>query len=82
MKNTKNIFAAALMAMTVVTFANANNNDEKIKSFGVVNTLPANVPVLDTPAPQPEKNTIEINKHNATQKATIVGLQLKSQSAK
>ncbi|REA56611.1 hypothetical protein DSL64_26165 [Dyadobacter luteus] len=76
MKNTKNIFAAALMAMTVVTFANAA--DEKAKTAVVVNTLPANVPALETPAPQVAKNTTEINnKYNANQKAAIVELTFK-----
>lgn len=75
MKNTKNIFAAALMAMTVVTSANAS--DEKAKTTVVVNTLPANVPALETPAPQVTKNTTEINKYNANQKAAIVELTFK-----
>ncbi|HEV7378832.1 MAG TPA: hypothetical protein VGN64_03510, partial [Dyadobacter sp.] len=80
--NTKNIFAAALMAMTVVTFANANSVDEKIKNVVAVNTLPANVPAIETPAPQVAKNTIEINKYNAGQKAAIVELNLKGNTTK
>ena len=82
MKNTKNIFAAALMALTFVTYANANTTaytvEEKVKVSGLSKALPTSLPVLESPAPQKAKNSIDTNNHSASQKAAIVGLQLKS----
>jgi hypothetical protein len=87
MKNAKNIIAAVLMTMTIATYANANTTintsvDEKGKVSAVINTLPTSLPVLETPAPQVVKSSNDTNKHNAIQKAAIVELKLKSQSAK
>jgi hypothetical protein len=82
MKNTKNLFVAALMAMTLTTYANANTTaytvEEKVKVSGLNKALPASLPALDSPAPQKAKNSVDTNNHSATQKAAIVGLQLKS----
>ncbi|MCF0041758.1 hypothetical protein [Dyadobacter fanqingshengii] len=82
MKNTKNLLVAALMAMTFATYANANNSaytvEEKLKVTGLSKVLPASLPVLESPAPQKAKNSVDTNNHSATQKAAIVGLQLKS----
>jgi len=87
MKNAKNIIAAAMMAMTIATYANANTNinttvEEKSKVTAAINTLPASLPVLESPAPQVVKSSNDTNKQNAVQKAAIVELQLKSQSTK
>lgn len=82
MKNTRNMLVAALMAMTIATYANANNSaytlEEKVKVTGLSKALPASLPVLESPAPQKAKNSVDTNNHSATQKAAIVGLQLKS----
>ncbi|MCF2488897.1 hypothetical protein [Dyadobacter sp. CY347] len=81
MKNTRNMLVAALMAMTFATYANANNTaytvEEKVKVTGL-KSLPASLPVLESPAPQKAKNSVDTNNHSASQKAAIVGLQLKS----
>ena len=87
MKNAKNIIAAAMMAMTIATYANANTNinttvEEKSKVTAAINTLPASLPVLESPAPQVVKSSNDTNKQNAHQKAAIVGLELKSTSTK
>ncbi|TDE15388.1 hypothetical protein [Dyadobacter psychrotolerans] len=87
MKNTKNMLVGAMIAMTIATYANANNTslhtiEEKTKVSVVNSVLPVSLPVLETPAPVAVKITNDTNKHNAVQKAAIVGLQLKSQSAK
>jgi hypothetical protein len=86
MKNAKTMIAAAMMVMSIATYANANNStytfEEKGRLAILDKALPASVPVLDSPAPQKEKLTVDTNNHNAAQKAAIVGLQLKSNSAK
>ncbi|KQS26879.1 hypothetical protein [Dyadobacter sp. Leaf189] len=86
MKNAKTMIATAMMVMTIATYANANNStyiaEEKTKVGVSSAALPASLPVLESPAPQKDKLTIDTNKHNAAQKAAIVGLQLKSNSAK
>ena len=82
MKNTRNMLVAALMAMTFTTYANANTTaytvEEKVKVTGLNKALPTSLPVLESPAPQKAKNSIDTNNHSASQKAAIVGLQLKS----
>jgi len=90
MKNTKNLLVGAMIAMiamTSFTYANANNTslhtvDEKTKVSVVNSVLPVSLPVLETPAPVVVKITNDTNKQTAAQKAAIVGLNLKSQSAK
>jgi len=88
MKNTKNLIAAAMMAMTIATYANANNSvnnisvEDKTTVTGVNKVLPANIPTLESPAPQIVKVSADNNKQSAAQKATIVGLKLKSVSSK
>ena len=86
MKNAKNMLVVAMMALTTAAYANVNNatytSEEKVKVAVLNNALPAALPVLETPAPQNAKTTNDTNKHSATQKAAIVGLQLKSNSAK
>lgn len=86
MKNAKTMIASAMMVMTIATYANANNTsytiEEKTKVAVLNSTLPVSLPVLDSPAPQKEKLTVDTNKHTANQKAAIVGLQLKGTSAK
>jgi hypothetical protein len=87
MKNTKTMIAAAMMAMTITTFASANNSVNTISvedkaTVSILNkALPASIPTLETPAPA-AKVKAESNNQSATQKATIVGLKLKSISAK
>ncbi|WP_138475340.1 hypothetical protein [Dyadobacter bucti] len=88
MKNAKNILVGAMMAMTIATYANANTSahiltvEEKVKLNVLNKALPASAPVLESPAPQRDKATSDINKHSATQKAAIVGLQLSSSATK
>jgi hypothetical protein len=86
MKNAKNMLVVAMMALTTAAYANVNNatytTEEKVKVAVLNNALPAAAPVLDSPAPQKVKNTIDTNNHSATQKAAIVGLQLKSVTTK
>ena len=90
MKNAKNLIVAAMMVLTIATYANANNLnnnisarlEEKVKVAGVKNVLPAALPVLETPAPHAVKNVTDTNKLSAEQRAAIVELQLKSNSAK
>ncbi|WAC13722.1 hypothetical protein [Dyadobacter pollutisoli] len=86
MKNAKNMLVVALMAITSAAYANTNNStykvEEKVKVAVLNNALPAALPVLETPAPQNAKATNDTNKHSATQKAAIVGLQLKSNTTK
>jgi hypothetical protein len=86
MKNTKTMIVAAMMAMTIATYASAENStykvEEKARITVMDKALPASLPVLESPAPQSEKLTVDTNKHSAAQKAAIVGLQLKSASAK
>jgi len=93
MKNAKNVIVAAMMVMTLATYANAttvNKNsahilasvEEKVKISNVNKVLPASLPALEGPAPMVVKNSNGTNKHNPLQKAAIVGLQLKSNSAK
>jgi len=86
MKNTKNLLVVAMMAITFTTFANASNsvytNEEKVKVTALNNSLPASLPVLDSPAPLKAHNSVDTNKHSATQKAAIVGLSLKSNTTK
>jgi len=87
MKNTKSIIAAAMMAMTIATYASANNSVNNISvedkaTVSVLNkALPASIPTLESPAPAAKINA-DNNKQSAAQKATIVGLKLKSISAK
>ncbi|CAG5068741.1 hypothetical protein DYBT9623_01473 [Dyadobacter sp. CECT 9623] len=86
MKNAKTMIATAMMVMSIATYANANNTtytfEEKTRVAVLDKALPASLPVLDSPAPQKDKLTVDTNKHNADQKAAIVGLQLKGSSAK
>ncbi|MCE6987743.1 hypothetical protein [Dyadobacter sp. CY323] len=86
MKNAKTMIATAMMAMTIATYASANNStytsEEKVRISVINKSLPAALPVLESPAPQVVRNTVDTNKHTAAQKAAIVGLQLKSISAK
>jgi len=88
MKNTKSMIAAAMMAMTIATYANANNSVHTIAvedkaTVSVLNkALPSNIPALESPAPQNAKVNADINNQSAAQKATIVGLKLKSISTK
>ena len=93
MKNAKNVIVAAMMAMTIATYANANavnktsvhivaSVEEKVKVISANKALPASIPALESPAPVVVKNVNDTNKHNPLQKAAIVGLQLKSNSAK
>ena len=93
MKNAKNVIVGALMVMTIATYANANtlnttsvhifaSAEEKIKTSSANSVLPASLPVLDSPAPLAEKNVTDANKYNAEQKAALVELKLKSNSAK
>lgn len=85
MKNTKNLLAVALIALTSAAYANVNSTytvEEKIKVAVVNNALPASAPVLETPAPQKEKLAIDTNTLSAAQKAAIVNLQLKSVTTK
>ncbi|KAA0993690.1 hypothetical protein [Dyadobacter aurulentus] len=86
MKNAKTMIATAMMVLTIATYAGANNTTYTIEektTVAVLNkALPVSLPVLDSPAPQKDKLTVDTNKHSADQKAAIVGLQLKSNSAK
>jgi hypothetical protein len=88
MKNAKNILVGAMVAMTIATYANANTSahiltvEEKVKVDVLNKTLPTAAPALESPAPQREKATSDVNKHSATQKAAIVGLQLTSSATK
>lgn len=88
MKNTKSMIAAAMMAMTIATYANASNSvntiavEDKATVSGANKALPVSIPALESPAPQVAKINAEINKQSAAQKATIVGLKLKSISTK
>ena len=86
MKNAKSMIVAAMMAMTIATYANAENStykfEEKARVTLLSSALPASLPVLDSPAPQAAKSTVDTNKHTAAQKAAIVGLQLKSNTTK
>lgn len=93
MKNAKNIIVGAMIAMTISTYTNASNSnnasahilasaEEKGKVLSAGKFLPASLPVLESPAPQIVKNSTDTNKHNANQKAAIVGLQLKSNTTK
>jgi len=80
MKNTINILAGALIAMTISTYASANTEDKAIVS-SINKSLPVSVTVLETPAPQ---NVTVAKSQNLTaaQKASIVELKLKSDSKK
>lgn len=85
MKNAKNMLVVAMMALTTAAYANVNNatyTEEKVKVAVLNNALPAAAPVLDSPAPQKVKNSVDTNNHSAAQKAAIVGLQLKSVTTK
>ncbi|NIJ53742.1 hypothetical protein [Dyadobacter arcticus] len=86
MKNTKSMIVAAMMAMTIATYANAGNStykvEEKVRVSVLNKALPVSLPVLESPAPQTAKLTVDTNKHSAAQKAAIVGLQMKSVSTK
>lgn len=85
MKNTKNILVAAMIAMTITTYANATSNivvnEDKATVSAIGKSLPESVPAIETPAPQ--KATVSVNqKYSAPQKANIVELKLKSDSSK
>lgn len=93
MKNAKNVIVGVLMMMTVASYANANSmngtsanilasTEDKVKVSGVNRILPATLPVLESPAPVVVKNERDTNKYSAEQKAAIVELRLKSQSAR
>lgn len=82
MKNTMNILAGAMIAMTIFTTANANTNTEDKAIVSTANkALPVSVTVLDTPAPQKEA-IVKAQNYSAPQKANIVELKLKSGSNK
>ena len=80
MKNTINILAGAMIAMTIFTTANANTEDKAIVS-NVNKSLPVSVTGLETPAPQKEA-VAKTQNYTAPQKANIVELKLKSDSSK
>lgn len=85
MKNTKNILAAAMIAMTITSYANATSNivvnEDKATVATIGKALPESGPALETPAPQ--KATVSKNdNYTAPQKANIVELKLKSDSKK
>lgn len=93
MKNAKNVIVAAIMVMTIATYANANtlnrtslhilaSVEEKVKVSDVNKVLPVSLPVLESPAPNAVKKGNDINKPSAQQKAAIVELKLKSVSTK
>jgi hypothetical protein len=80
MKNTMNILAGAMIAMTISTYAIANT-EEKAMVSSVNKSLPVLVTVMETPAPQ--KATVsKTQQYTAPQKASIVELKLKSDSKK
>lgn len=80
MKNTMNILAGAMIAMTISTYATANT-EEKAMVSSVNKSLPVLVTVMETPAPQ--KATVsKTQQYTAPQKASIVELKLKSDSKK
>jgi hypothetical protein len=85
MKNTKNILAAAMIAMTITTYANATSNnavnEDKATVSAIGKALPETVPALETPAPQ-KANVTRNASYSAPQKANIVELKLKSDSGK
>ena len=82
MKNTINILAGAMIAMTIFTTANANSNTEDKAIVSSANkSLPVSVTVLETPAPQKEA-VAKTQNYSAPQKANIVELKLKSDSKK
>lgn len=82
MKNTKNILAVAMIAMTISTYANANNFVKEDKAATtVVKSLPESAPAVETPAPQ-KSVVAPTQQYSAPQKASIVELKLKSDSNK
>jgi hypothetical protein len=85
MKNTKNILAAAMIAMTITTYANATSNivvnEDKAIVSAIGKSLPESVPAMETPAPQ-KVNAAQNKNYTAPQKANIVELKLKSDSKK
>ncbi|MDQ6476838.1 hypothetical protein [Dyadobacter sp. LHD-138] len=80
MKNTINILAGAMIAMTISTYATANT-EEKVIVSSVNNSLPVSVKPLETPAPQ-KVTVTKAQNYTAPQKASIVELKLKSDSNK
>ena len=85
MKNAKNILVAAMMSMTIATYANAktlNNTsahilasvEEKVKVSGANVVLPASLPALESETPVAVSNVNEAYSFSAQQKAAIVGL--------
>ncbi|WP_254411143.1 hypothetical protein [Dyadobacter diqingensis] len=80
MKNTMNILAGAMIAMTISTYATANTEDKAIVS-SINKSLPVSVTVLETPAPQ-KATVTKTQNYTAPQKASIVELKLKSDSKK
>jgi len=85
MKNTKNILVAAMIAMTITTYANATStivmNEDKATVSAIGKSLPESVPAMETPAPQ-KANVAQNKNYTAPQKANIVELKLKSDSKK
>jgi hypothetical protein len=85
MKNTINILAAAMIAMTITTYANATSNNTVNEDKATVSTigkaLPESVPAIETPAPQ-KANVAQNARYSAPQKANIVELKLKGDSKK
>ncbi|WP_221390328.1 hypothetical protein [Dyadobacter sp. NIV53] len=77
MKNSITTFICA-MALTT-TFAFANTED---KAVSVKNSLPASVPVIESPAPQNVKSAGAYNKYTPAQKASIVELKVVKTSNK
>jgi hypothetical protein len=80
MKNTMNILAGAMIAMTISTYATANTEDKAIVS-SINKSLPVSVTVLETPAPE-KASVTKTQNYTAPQKASIVELKLKSDSKK
>lgn len=76
MKNTiKNLATIAVFSLTILgsTFASSDIKASDIKTF-----LPVSLPVIETPAPTKTKKIEVAREMTPVQKASIVGLELKS----
>ena len=79
---TYNFSAQQRAAIVGLSLYKSVSVEEKVKVSIANRVLPASLPVLESPAPVAQKNVNDTNKHNAQQKAAIVGLSLKSNTTK
>ena len=75
----KSIIAVAALSLSIVFTAAAEGN---VKVANLNKVLPASAPVLETPAPEKVKSSVDSKKYSPQQKMSIVELKVSGSDKK